>query len=135
VLWARWGSGAETEVKTVIGWIRNYAGNGGRSLCPILETLSAERDRPVADAIAAACRRHIIAGHLAVAGRKLIATGRDTHHFTLVDGLLADGLSREYVYTGPRLANLARCLEDAGLQRAGLPTEDGLRFLEDHHVG
>lgn len=130
ILWGRWGSGQGG----VTGVVSHYAGPGSRSLSAVLSTLSATQDAPVTDAVAAVCRRHIIGDHLAIAGRKLVTTGRDTYHFTVADGLLADGKWRAYDYTSPRLNNLARFLADARLLEGHQPTQDGIAFLKEYQA-
>ena len=127
VLWARWGS-AEVDVREAI---ESYAAKGGRSLNGIIRTLDSHAKSLSLKAVAQAIRRHIVSDHLAIAGRKLAASGTFTYHFTSADGLLADGRIASYGYTNPRLRNLVRFLEDAGLHDDNGVTPIGNSFLND----
>lgn len=127
-LWGRW-SEPENRVRKTIG---HYAGERGKSLAGALRTLDKHAGKPVPEALHELIRRHILADHLAIAGHKLSGSGTFTYHFTLADGLLADGRPGIYGYTNPRMGNLIRFLEDAGLCRDGIVTADGEKFLNDN---
>ena len=127
-LWLRWG-GEDTSVRDTI---ERHAGNGGRSLSGVLRTLNAEASNTVADALRQTVRRHLIADHLTIAGRKLAASGTFTYHFTLSDGVMSDGRVTTYAYTNPRLRNLIRFLQDAQLYDGSTVTDDGMEFLNEN---
>jgi hypothetical protein len=91
-LWLRW-NGEDASVRYTI---ERYAGRGGRSLLDVLRTLNEHAANSVEQAIRSAIRRHLIADHLKIAGRKLAASGTFTYHFTLSDGIIADGRLNEY---------------------------------------
>lgn len=128
VLYTRW-SGGEAGVCDAV---ERAASGGGKSLAGLLRTLKGLESDSGVEALVVALRRHVIADHLAIAGRKLSASGTFTYHFTLTDGVINDGRLSPYGYTTPRIGNLARFLRDAKLcDSAGLAA-DGLRFLNDH---
>jgi hypothetical protein len=127
-LWIRWG-GADASVRDTI---ELHAGRGGRSLSGVLRTLNAHASNDIADALLHTIRRHLIADHLTIAGRKLAASGTFTYHFTLSDGVVSDGRLTTYAYTNPRLRNLIRFLQDANLHDGSTVTEAGLRFLSEN---
>jgi hypothetical protein len=128
VLWYRW-AGEESDLARLV---HGHTGPGGNSISTVLSTLSAAQELPMTAAIVTACRRHIIDSHQEIAVRKLTATGRDTYHFTIEDGILSNGRRRAYDYTSPRLANLGRFIADAGFVKANAITADGLAFLEEY---
>ncbi|KIL96891.1 hypothetical protein CCC_01384 [Paramagnetospirillum magnetotacticum MS-1] len=127
-LWHRWG-GEDTSVRTMI---EGYAGRGGRSLSGVLRTLDAQASNTVEDALMQTIRRHLIADHLTIAGRKLAASGTFTYHFTLSDGVVSDGRVTNYAYTNPRIKNLIRFLRDANLYDGSTVTKSGTRFLSEN---
>ena len=126
-LWLRW-NGEDASVRHTI---ERYAGKGGRSLLDVLRTLNEQATNSVEQAIRSAIRGHLIADHLKIAGRKLAASGTFTYHFTLSDGVMADGRLAEYAYTNPRLQNLIRFLRDAHLYDGTAVTPAGTRFLNE----
>lgn len=126
-LWFRWNG----EDASVCHTIERYAGRGGRSLLDVLRTLNEQAANSVEQAIRSAIRRHLIADHLKIAGRKLAASGTFTYHFTLSDGVIADGRLAEYAYTNPRLRNLIQFLRDAHLYDGAALTPAGTRFLNE----
>ena len=129
VLWHKWGASGQ-QVRDEIS---AFSVRGGSSLAGVLSTLEAESSSPVTEALAAVLRRHVIAEHLAIAGRKLAFSGKYTYRFVFEDGALSDGVVAEYGYTNPRLGNLATFLEDARLVDAeGQVTATGLSLLHDH---
>jgi hypothetical protein len=130
VLWGRW----VDESSGLIELVDRYASAGGSSVSAVLATLSAARDKPVAEAVGRACRRHIIECHQGIAARKLATAGRDTFHFTMEDGVLSNGRRRAYDYTSPRLANLSRFLADARFIDGNTVTKDGLAFLKEYEA-
>jgi hypothetical protein len=93
--------------------------------------LNEQATKGVEQAIRSAIRRHLVADHLKIAGRKLAASGTFTYHFTLSDGVIADGRLAEYAYTNPRLRNLIRFLRDAHLYDGAAVTPAGTRFLNE----
>ncbi len=113
ILWVRWSHGS----MGVRDEIAQFAGSNGRS---------------VNTAITEALRRHVVLEHLAIAGRKLAASGTFTYHFTLADGLLSNGTPTTYGYTNPRLRNLWRFLRDAKLCDGDKVTPVGLSFLNEN---
>jgi hypothetical protein len=125
VLWARWGEGGKDVRET----IQSFAGRTGRSLAGVIGTLNTHAQASTAHALAQMLRRHVIADHLAIAGRKLAASGTFTYHFTSADGALADGRVATYGYTNPRLQNLIRFLRDSGLHDGTIITPLGQSFL------
>ena len=127
-LWHRW-AGPDTSVRDLIS---GHADRGGRSLAGVLGTLDAKASNTVADAVTQTVRRHLIADHLTIAGRKLAASGTFTYHFTLADGIISDGRLTTYAYTNPRLKNLARFLRDANLIEGTTVTAAGARFLSEN---
>jgi hypothetical protein len=127
VLWTRWGS-SDAGVREAID---RYAAIGGRSLGGIIRTLDTQATAPTFTAITQAIRRHVVSDHLAIADRKLAASGTFTYHFTSADGVLADGRIATYGYTNPRLRNLVRFLKDAGLYDYSGVTPIGKSFLND----
>ncbi len=112
--------------------IAQFAGSNGRSLASVLETLNLHAATKVNTAITEALRRHVVLEHLAIAGRKLAASGTFTYHFTLADGLLSNGTPTTYGYTNPRLRNLWRFLRDAKLCDGDKVTPVGLSFLNEN---
>jgi hypothetical protein len=126
-LWFRWGGGDGAVRHT----IQVHAGTGGRSLSGVLQTLDDQASSSVEQAVRETIRRHIITDHLAIAGRKLAASGTFTYHFTLSDGVLSDGRLAVYGYTNPRLRNLIRFLRDADLYDGTEVTRAGTRFLNE----
>jgi hypothetical protein len=126
-LWARWAS-VDTSVRETIA---KRASRGGRSLDGVLRTLETQAAAPAPAALRRMVRRHVVSDHLAIAGRKLAASGTFTYHFTSADGVLADGRVARYRYTNPRLRNLVRFLQDARLHGVGGVTPAGKRFLND----
>lgn len=128
VLYARWSSG-EGGVRDTV---ERAAAGGGKSIAGLLRTLRDRETESAIEAMVFALRRHVIADHLAIAGRKLSASGTFTYHFTLADGVINDGRLSAYGYTTPRIANLVRFLRDARLCEESEVTTDGLRFLNDH---
>jgi hypothetical protein len=129
VLWVRW-----VDTGNVIDIVKRHAGNSGRSISAVLATLSAEENTPLTDALAKAIHTHVIDGHTVVAGRKLISSGRDTYHFMTANGRISNGKWRPYLYTSPRINNLARFLADAQMHDGQQPTAEGLKFLENHEA-
>jgi hypothetical protein len=127
VLWARW----RADDQGVREAIQSFAGRTGRSLAGLIATLNAHARDSTCQALSKALRRHVVADHLAIAGRKLASSGTFTYHFTSADGLLADGRIATYRYTNPRLQNLARFLQDGGLHDGTTLTSAGTRFLND----
>lgn len=127
VLWVRWGS-SEGGVHEAV---ERYAGKGGRSLSGIIRTFDGQAKLPSLQAVTQAIRRHVVSDHLAIAGRKLAASGTFTYHFTSADGVLADGQIASYGYTNPRLRNLVRFLRDAGLYDDSGVTAVGKEFVHD----
>jgi hypothetical protein len=127
VLWARWRS-TESSVR---GAIEKHGGKGGRSLVALTRTFDSQAKSPILQAVAKAVRIHVISDHLAIAGRKLAASGTFTYHFTSADGVLADGRTATYGYTNPRLRNLVRFLRDTGLYDESGVTSVGKKFLND----
>lgn len=127
-LWLRWAR-TETSVRDMI---ERHAGRGGRSLAGVLRTLDGQASSSVEDAVIHTVRRHLIADHLTIAGRKLAASGTFTYHFTLSDGVISDGRTTTYAYTNPRLKNLIRFLRDADLYDGTIITEAGMRFLSEN---
>lgn len=127
-LWLRWGG----EDRSVRDMIERHAGRGGRSLSGVLRTLDGQASNTVEDALRQTVRRHLIADHLAIAGRKLAASGTFTYHFTLSDGIMSDGRVTTYAYTNPRLRNLIRFLRDAQLYDGSAVTDAGMRFLREN---
>lgn len=128
-LWLRWGDDGDTSVRDMI---ERHAGNGGRSLSGVLRTLNAEASNMVEDVLQQTVRRHLIADHLTIAGRKLAASGTFTYHFTLSDGVMSDGRITTYGYTTPRLRNLIRFLQDAQLYDGSVVTDSGMEFLNEN---
>jgi hypothetical protein len=128
-LWGRWSAGAGKPVREIIG---TFAQGGGKSLAGVLKSLDTLADRDVRSTLVEVIRRHVIADHLAIAGRKLSASGTFTYHFTMADGRISDGRVSTYGYTTPRLRNLIRFLRDARLCDDEGPTADGKRFLDEH---
>ena len=128
VLWARWASGDEGVTHIVA----QYTGRGGRSLTGVLASLTEMADATVGDAVAWALRREALLGHLDIAARKLIASGRDTYHFISSDGLMMDGQWRAFDFTNPRLGNLSRFLADGRLHEDCRVTSDGHHFLASY---
>ena len=129
VLWDRWSEGDGKRVREII---ETFAQGGGKSLAGVLKSLDALAARDVRSALIQLIRQHVIADHLAIAGRKLSASGTFTYHFTIADGRMNDGRVSKYGYTTPRLRNLVRFLRDARLCNDGGPTPDGTRFLDEH---
>lgn len=127
VLWARW----RDEGFEVRDTIQRFAGRTGRSLAGVISTLSAQARASSKEALGQMLRRHVIADHLAIAGRKLAASGTFTYHFTSADGVLADGRVAPYGYTNPRLQNLIRFLRDSGMHDGQSITAIGESFLHD----
>lgn len=125
VLWARWGDDGQEVRETIQG----FAGRAGRSLAGVIATLNTHAQASTAQALCQMLRRHVIADHLAIAGRKLAASGTFTYHFTSADGALADGRVATYGYTNPRLQNLVRFLRDSGLHDGAVVTPLGQSFL------
>lgn len=126
-LWHRWGK----EHDTLRVMIERDAGKGARSLSGVLNTLNGLASKSVEQVLHQTLRSHLIADHLAIAGRKLAATGTFTYHFTLSDGVLSDGRLTLYTYTNPRLRNLMRFLRDAALFDGASLTPAGMRFLNE----
>lgn len=127
VLWTRWGS-SEEGVHEAVG---RHAGKGGRSLSGVIRTFDGEAKLPTLRAVTQAIRRHVVSDHLAIAGRKLAASGTFTYHFTSADGVLADGQIASYGYTNPRLRNLVRFMNDAGLYDSSGVTAVGKEFVHE----
>lgn len=127
VLWVRWRA-TDAGVREPI---ERHAAKGGRSLGGIIRTLDDEAKSLTLKAVAQVIRRHVVSDHLAIAGRKLAASGTFTYHFTLADGVLADGRIASYGYTNPRLRNLVRFLKDASLHDDSGVTPAGKSFLND----
>jgi len=84
------------------------------------------------DAILHLVRRHVVTDHLAIAGRKLAASGTFTYHFTVSDGVVSDGRPANYTFTNPRLRNLMRFVRDADLYDGTAVTPGGTRFLDEN---
>lgn len=126
-LWFRWG----TDETAVFENIQRHAGKGGRSLAGLIKTINTAADKSVFDVSKDLIRRHLIADHLTIAGKKLAASGTFTYHFTLSDGVMSDGRVTTYGYTNPRLRNLIRFLKDAKLYNGMDVTPDGLEFLNE----
>lgn len=126
LLWRRWGQGPNSVERQ----IKKTAGADMPSVVAVLGTLAEARAEPRGGALVKAISRHVIANHMAIAGRKLAASGTFTYHFTMADGRIADGERGEYGYTNPRLDNLLVFLDDAGLHDGSVPTEDGINFLD-----
>lgn len=128
VLWHKWSAGAK-HVREEVG---RFSVRSGTSLAGVLSTLKDASSPTVDEALAAVVRRHVIAEHLAIAGRKLAISGKYTYRFVLEDGALSDGWITEYGYTNPRLGNLATFLADAKLvDTDGGVTVTGLSLLND----
>lgn len=128
VLHARWGAGEGGVWDTV----ERAALGGGKSIAGLLRTLASPEGASALDVMIIALRRHIFSDHLAIAGRKLSASGTFTYHFTMADGVVSDGRLSPYGYTTPRIFNLYRFLRDARLCDDEGLTKDGLRFVNDH---
>lgn len=129
VLWDKWSTGAQH----VRDEVTRFSVRGGASLAGVLSTLKDASSSTVGDALAAVLRRHVIAEHLAIAGRKLALSGKYTYRFVLEDGALSNGWVAEYGYTNPRLGNLATFLVDAKLLDVdGGVTATGLSLLNDY---
>ena len=128
VLWARWGGGDGG----VQGAIQKHAAKSGKSLTGVIRTFDSQRKSTCQKAFTQVIRRHVVSDHLAIAGRKLAASGTFTYHFTSADGVLADGRIASYGYTNPRLRNLVRFLHDAGMHDENGLTHGGERFLHDY---
>ncbi len=129
VLWSKWCTG-EHKVQEEVA---RFSVRSGTSLAGVLTTLKDASSATVTDALAAVVRRHVIAEHLAIAGRKLALSGKFTYRFVLEDGALSDGWITEYGYTNPRLGNLATFLVDAKLAKNdGSVTPTGLNLLNDY---
>jgi hypothetical protein len=126
LLWRRWGQGPNSVERQ----IKKTAGVDMPSVVPVLVTLADAEAEPTNAALAKTISRHVIANHMAIAGRKLAASGTFTYHFTMADGRIADGERGEYGYTNPRLDNLLVFLGDAGLHDGSVPTPDGIKFLD-----
>lgn len=123
VLWAKWSTGAK-HVQDEI------ARSSSISLAGVFSTLKDASSSTAGEALATVVRRHIIAEHLAIAGRKLALSGKYTYRFVLEDGVLSNGWVAEYRYTNPRLGNLATFLVDAKLINAkGDVTATGTSLL------
>lgn len=127
-LWGRW-STPENKLRDIISY---YAGENGKSLTGVLLTLDRHASKTLPEVLHELIRLHILTNHLAIAGYKLSNTGSFTYHFTLTDGVVADGRPSVYGFTNPRMGNLVRFLEDAGLCREGSVTTDGEKFLNDN---
>lgn len=129
VLWDKWNEVAQH----VRGEVAHFTVRGGTSLAEVLSTLEEANSSTVGEALAEVVRRHVIAGHLAIAGRKLAHTGKYTYRFVIEDGVLSNGWPAEYGYTNPRLGNLATFLVDAKLIDVhGVVTATGLNLLNDY---
>lgn len=128
VLWHKWGS-SEEPVRDEVAL---FSVGGGTSLAGVLTTLKETTSLTVAEALENVVRRHVIADHLAIAGRKLAIAGKYTYRFVLENGLLSDGWVAEYGYTNPRLRNLATFLVDAKLADVdGSVTATGLSLVNE----
>lgn len=128
VLWNKWAAGAQ-QVRDEIA---RFSVRGGTSLTGVLATLNGVAHSSVTEALETVVRRHVIADHLVIAGRKLALSGKYTYRFVLEDGLLSNGLVTEYGYTNPRLGNLATFLVDAKLVDGdGNITDTGIRLVHD----
>jgi hypothetical protein len=125
-LWRRW----RQAPNSVERQITKTAGVDIPSVVIVLATLADSGAERRGAALAKVISRHVIANHMAIAGRKLAASGTFTYHFTMADGRIADGERGEYGYTNPRLGNLLVFLGDAGLHDGGVPTADGIKFLD-----
>ncbi len=125
-LWRRWGQLPNSVERQIM----KTAGADIPSLMGVLSTLTDAGAEPTGVALARTISRHVIADHMAIAGRKLAASGTFTYHFTMADGRIADGELGEYGYTNPRLDNLLVFLDDAGLHDGTVPTADGIKFLD-----
>lgn len=129
VLWHKWGAGQDK----VLDEIAQFSINSGASLAGVIATLNESGKSTVHEALEAVLRRHVIADHLVIAGRKLAVSGKYTYRFVLEDGLLSDGWIAEYGYTNPRLRNLVNFLVDAKLVDAdGKVTEPGQRLVDGY---
>jgi len=129
VLWVKWSAGAQH----VRDEVARFSVRSGTSLAGVLSTLQDASSSTVDEALAAVVRRHVIAEHLAIAGRKLAFSGKYTYRFVLEDGALSNGWVTEYGYTNPRLGNLANFLVDAKLVGLdGVVTASGLSLLNDY---
>jgi hypothetical protein len=126
LLGRRWGQGPNSVERQ----IKKTAGVDTPSVVAVLVTLADAGAEPTNAALAKTISRHVIANHMAIAGRKLAASGTFTYHFTMADGRIADGERGEYGYTNPRLDNLLVFLGDAGLHDGSVPTADGIKFLD-----
>lgn len=129
VLWRKWDEG----MPHVRDEVARFTARGGTSLAKVFSTLRDASSSTVGEALAEVVRQHVIAGHLAIAGRKLAYTGKYTYRFVIEDGMLSNGWAAEYGYTNPRLGNLATFLVDAklvGVDGAVSPT--GLKLLIDY---
>jgi hypothetical protein len=128
ILWNRWNR-VEQHVKIEIA---RYSVRSGTSLSGVLFTLKDAGTQTITEALAAVVRRHVIAEHLVIAGRKIALSGKYTYRFVIEDGVLSDGVVAEYGYTNPRLRNLATFLTDAKLvDVAGRITPKGLGLLNE----
>lgn len=128
VLWSRWGGGDGG----VQGAVQKHAAKTGKSLTGVIRTFDSQTKSTCQKALTQVIRRHVVSDHLAIAGRKLAASGTFTYHFTSADGVLADGRIASYGYTNPRLRNLVRFLHDAGMHDENGLTHVGERFLHDY---
>jgi hypothetical protein len=129
VLWSKWNE----EAPHVRDEVASFTARGGASLAKVLSTLQDASILTVGEALAEVVRQHVIAGHLAIAGRKLAYTGKYTYRFVIEDGVFSNGWPAEYGYTNPRLGNLATFLVDAKLVDVhGVVTATGLSLLDDY---
>lgn len=125
-LWHRWGSDKEFVQ------IFRSATVSGRSAAGIFQMLDRLANAPAEDALAALIRKFIISNHLLIAGQKLAGSGTFTYRFIVDEGQLVDGVPAKYDFTTPRLGNLVRFAQDAGLLGdESEVTEVGKAFLRD----
>jgi len=129
VLWHRWSDG-NAGVREEVA---RFSVHGGSSLAGVLTTLSDAKNSRTEDALAGVLRRHVLHAHLAIAARKLAASGTFTYRFLVEDGAMSDGWVAPYAYTNPRLSNLAQFVVDAKLvDDDGHVNQTGMKYLNAH---
>jgi len=123
-LWKRWRADV-TVCQSLAPKLHN-----GRSVVAVFDYFDKYAEDPVLNGLRRIIGHFVFTNHLIVAAEKL-ATGRFTYRISLEDGLVVDGIPAEYGFSNPRLGNLYRFAEDAGLIENSRLTGLGKAFLSN----